>query len=395
MTRPHLPPELQTVKDRARRALREVGPATNDTCQTTPYWLDSKRTDAGRRLPEPFLVYFLLVELLGFPHTGIDEKVAWTVPLEYRGQAFSVEHRKMGLGLFVPNPETHGIAANEIVNRIHKAVQEARPFFDWYADQQVAASAINVLNHSVQLFERYEFLRQSAQARFDEAEQRKDEVECVTHQGEDGSAWSHSTYPSSQLHREGDWLALSTVEAFFSWTEHALIHLAILQGKIRTAKEVATLAAGEWSAKFKTTFDLAEAGAKEVFDRMLAVRQDLRNNVAHGAFGKQGEALLFHSSAGAVPVLLPHRTGPQHFRFGHGLDFDARQVFGVIDEFFAFMFNSPREPARQFLLESSLSSVLTLAADGTYDRAMQSVEAMAEYLEYWSYREDQAANMDW
>lgn len=395
MTLPPLPPELQAAQNRARRALREVGPASSDISRAMPYWLNAKRTDAGRQLPEDYLVYFLLVELLGFPHTGVDEKVAWTVPLEYRGQTFTVEHRKMGLGLFVPNPEAHGIAANEIVNRIHKAVQEAQPFFDWYADQQVAASAINVLNHSVQLFERYEFLRQSAQTRFDEAEQRKDEVHCVSHRDEDGSVWSHSTYPSWQLRREGDWLALSAVEAFFSWTEHALIHLAILQERIRTANEVATLAAAEWSTKFKKNFDLAEAGAKDVFDRMLAVRQDLRNHVAHGAFGKQGEALLFHSSAGAVPVLLPHRTGPQHFRFGHGLDFDAHQVFGVIDEFFAFMFDGPREPARQFLLENSFASVLTLAANGTYARAMQSVEEMAEFLEHWSYRVDQAANMDW
>src|SRR3546814_308939 len=76
-------------------ALREVGPATSNTSQTMPYWLNAKRTDAGRRLPEPYLVYFLLVELLGFPHTGMGEKVAWTVPLEYGGQTFTVEYRKI------------------------------------------------------------------------------------------------------------------------------------------------------------------------------------------------------------------------------------------------------------------------------------------------------------
>jgi hypothetical protein len=77
------------------------------------------------------------------------------------------------------------------------------------------------------------------------------------------------------------------------------------------------------------------------------------------------------------------------------LDFDARQVFGVLDEFISFMFDGPREPARKFLLENSFSSVLTLAADGTYGRAMQSVEEMAEFLEHWSYQVDRAANMDW
>ncbi|MGV8950184.1 MAG: hypothetical protein ACOH2M_03700 [Cypionkella sp.] len=145
----------------------------------------------------------------------------------------------------------------------------------------------------------------------------------------------------------------------------------------------------------QAAFDLDASGAKVVFDRMLAVRQNLRNHVAHGAFGKQGEALMFHSSAGAVPVLLPHRTGPQHFRFGHGLAFDALLVLGVIDEYFAFMFDGPREPARQFLLENSYATVLTSATDGTYARAMQSIEAMGEFQKYWTYLADQAANMDW
>lgn len=45
----------------------------------------------------------------------------------------------------------------------------------------------------------------------------------------------------------------------------------------------------------------------------------------------------------------------------------------MIDEFFAFVFSGPREPARQFPLASSFSSTLTFAAIGTYDRVMQSV----------------------
>jgi len=359
------------------------------------YWLTAQRTIGGRRLPEPYLVYFLLAELLGFPHSGQDEKVAWVIPIDYRGQAFTLEHRKFGLGLFIPEPEAHSAASIEIANRIDKATKEAKPFFDWYADQQVGASAVNVLNHSIELFNRYEFLREMAQARLDEAEARRDECHTTTHQGDGGTSWSESTFPSYRLRLEGDWLALSAVEAFFSWTEHALIHLAILTGGVRTAGDVATLAAADWSTKFKAAFSLTEAGSKHVFDHMLSVRQDLRNHVAHGAFGKQGEALRFHSTAGAVPVLLPHRVGPQHFRFGHGLDFTPAEVFGVLDEFLAFMFAGPREPARHYLLEGGLDTVLTFAGNGTYASAMQSVAAMKEFVEGWSEQVDRAANMDW
>lgn len=134
--------------------------------------------------------------------------------------------------------------------------------------------------------------------------------------------------------------------------------------------------------------------ADPLFDRVLAVRQDLRNHVAHGAFGKQGEAFSFHSPAGAVPVLLPHRTGPQHFRFGNGLDFDARQVFQVLDDFEAFMFKGVRAPAREFLFENRYNTVLTMAKS-TYTLAMRSPKDMSEFLRYWGEEMDRSANMDW
>ena len=392
-----LPPELAPIREKALRALRDVRPAQPDTRMPSDFWSKSQRTNAGRALPEYYLVYFLLVELLGFPHEGPEEKVAWTIPLDFRGTLYTIEHRKMGLGLFIPDPEAHANEAKEIVNRIQKAVQEAQPFFDWLADRQVARSAVNVANHSQSLYERYKFLRSSAQAQFDAAEQRASEHEAqrkaAAAEASNLSIWPTIFLMGPPHEPEGDWLALSAVEAFFSWTEHALIHLAILQGKVTTAAQVASLAAGDWNSKFKAAFDLSEVGAASLYDRMLAVRQDLRNHVAHGAFGKQGEAMSFHSAAGAVPVLLPHRTGTQHFRFGHGLNFDARKVFAVLDEFETFMFNGQRAGGRPFLLEERYSTVLTMT--GMYAEAMRSEEAMREFLHYWGEEVDRSANMDW
>lgn len=382
------------MRERALRALRDVRPA-HDQTQTVPnFWSTAKRTDAGRRLPEYYLVYFLLVELLGFPHEGPEEKVAWTIPLDFRGELFTIEHRKMGLGLFHPDPERVAAQATEMVNRIHKAAKEAQPFFDWFADTRVAQSAMNVANHSQPLYERYRYLRQTAQDHFDAEEKRKAERRAAAAGKTDLSQLTELWMADMYKEPQPRWLALSAVEAYFSWTEHALIHLAILQGRITTGTQVASLAAGDWTGKFKAAIDLSETGANTLLDRVLAVRQDLRNHVAHGAFGKQGEAFSFHSPAGAVPVLLPHRTGPQHFRFGNGLAFDAMQVFQVLDDFEAFMFAGVRAPAREFLLENRYPTVLTMAK-GAYSDAMRSPEAMSEFLRYWGDEVDRSANMDW
>lgn len=90
-----LPAEMQSVHARALRALRHVRPANAQTHALADFWSKAQRTEAGRRLPEYYLVYFLLVELLGFLHQGPEEKVAWTIPLDFRGTLFTLEHRKM------------------------------------------------------------------------------------------------------------------------------------------------------------------------------------------------------------------------------------------------------------------------------------------------------------
>lgn len=69
-----LPPEMEVIRAKALRALREVRPVQRDTRASSNFWADAKRIDAGRRLPEYYLVYFLLVDLLGFPHKGAEEK---------------------------------------------------------------------------------------------------------------------------------------------------------------------------------------------------------------------------------------------------------------------------------------------------------------------------------
>jgi hypothetical protein len=83
--------ELEEIRKRASRAIAPLRPATK-------LFGHGKRTSAGRTLPPYYLVYFLLVELLGFRYSGREEKVDWIIPVEFEGHFFTVEFRKLGLG---------------------------------------------------------------------------------------------------------------------------------------------------------------------------------------------------------------------------------------------------------------------------------------------------------
>ena len=395
MTHRSLSPALEQVRQKALRAIAPLKPADSSTTVDPEFLFNARRTDAGRQLPPYYLVYFLLVDLLEFRNIGQSEKLAWSVPVDYKGQAFVIEHRKLGLGVFAEDPVRDENSAREIVIRIKKAVKAAQPFFDALADEAVAQSLVNVVNNSSELLQRYEYLRDHYKSKQAEPDRRREEREVTEGTTSNGNTWRSVSFPAYRLRVEASWLAMSAVEAFFSWTEHSFIHLAILLGKIKTAEKVAAVAKADWSVKFKSALDITDQSTKIFYDRLIAMRQELRNYVAHGAFGKQGEAFSFHSGAGAVPVLLPHRVGTKKFKLGHGLDFDLPAAIDLLEEFRSHLWSDSRAPAEIYIQQSELPVVLTMAADGTYANAMTSAEDMNTFVEHLAAETDLAANMDW
>lgn len=364
----------------------------------------SAPTNGGRTLPPYYLVYFLLIDLLDFPSLGKWEKTAWMVPVRYRGRLYGIEHRKTGLGIFAPNLEPAARRsgtpseqaeddAQAISVLITKAVSIAEPYFQWRAEQAVCTPELNVVNKSDDLFERYEYFRDRFWTLWNESEKRKSERNTQKEISSTGTIITSGISQSFSLRREAIWNAQAAIEAFFSWTEHVFIHLAILQSKLRSGDDVARLADSDWKAKFKAALDVAEPQTKQHYDRLLDLRAQVRNFMAHGAFGKSGEAFSFHSGAGAAPVIL---TKNQRHKFSLTglLAFDERTAIEDIEFFLQHLWSGARAPARLYVF-SSLPSILTYVVDGTYARAMRSEDQMKLFAEHLWGEFDRAADMAW
>ena len=189
------------------------------------------------------------------------------------------------------------------------------------------------------------------------------------------------TFPRVRMSQKSSWLALAAIDAFFAWTEHIFIHLAILQGRIATGEEVAKLAEAEWGVKFKCALDITDKVAKKHFDDLVTIRRQLRNFMAHGAFGKQSQAFSFHSSAGAVPVVLDQRSAKSRFSLTPELAFDDKNALATIEKFVAYLWSGRREPARLYIQESDLPLFLPMASNGTYAAAMATVDDMNAFVD--------------
>jgi hypothetical protein len=77
------------------------------------------------------------------------------------------------------------------------------------------------------------------------------------------------------------------------------------------------------------------------------------------------------------------------------LGFDASAAFIAMEDFIAHLWSGGRAPAERYIQQSELPLILTHVHDGTYARAMNSVEDMEEFVRHLSGKFDRAADMDW
>ena len=387
----NFPDDIEKLQQKVEKILDPIASAVeNGTKAETDFLFTASRTDAGRSLPPYYLIYFLFVDLLRCKNLGQFEKISWSVPIDYNGKAYLLEHRKSGMGLFTSNEVSQESDCREIVRKITKAVKAARPYFEWVASEAAKRSDLNVLNHSLRLYDRYAYFLDEYEKKVQEANARKDERIRTQHSS---NSWSVQM-PYFDLKRESEWLAMSVIDAFFSFTEHVFIHAAILRGKVVTGEDVANLADNEWASKFKACFDIQDQETKSHYDQLVSIRRQIRNYIAHGAFGKNGEAFQIHSGAGAVPLLMPHQKGSARFSMQSGIEFNEEEAIKVVKEFMEFYWESDMFP-EVIYIQSSMPTILHYASDSTYARAMSSTEDMESFVEYLTRLQEQSANMDW
>lgn len=357
-----IPHEMQRVREDAQRALGRLKPVNETTNWPDNFLIKAIRSEAGRQLPSSYLVYLLLVDLLGFRNLGKYDKVAWSVPIDLDGQAFIIEHRKFGLGLFVSKLPEDEVSGAEVVELINLAKEVAQPYFLWRGEQAASSSKLNVNNRSRELYSRLRYFIDAATEKIGEADKNKIKFSSKLKRG------GEILFPSQKLLLEAQWLRLAAVENFFSWTEHVFIHIAILNGKISTGNEVAKLSVDNWSNKYKMAIENDDCVSKDFYDEFILLRRKVRNFVAHGSFGKDGEALSFHSEIGAVPMMLTKDKCKSKLVYGEGQDIKYEEAICLIERFIKHLWSGSRAPAKLYIQESRLPLILTYANNGKYKR---------------------------
>ncbi len=339
---------------------------------------------------EYYLIFLLLVDLLGFKYWGPAEKVAYVIPIEFKGRRYSIIYAKFGMKI----EYSEGGNGEAVYAVLKKGMRAAKPYYLWRAEQASISSDLNLISKCPQLWDKYNFLREQSETLMRKFEAEKDNAIVEKGYNESGSfSWSSVSYPAYEFQSQALWLHETAVDAFFAWCEQALVHMAVLMGKLTSGKEIAELLKCEFGEKCKLVLNLSNADDKSIYDDILDLRVQLRNYVAHGSFGKDGSTFQFHSRVGAVPLKILDSGARSGFSFGTDNERDWANDYARIDSFLSRLWFGRRQPAKQYL-ERGLPCVLTYATDGTYQRAMQNEDEMRKFIEYLSRQIDDAANMD-
>lgn len=369
--------DLEKIRSQIEKILHPIKTIDGKTKADKDFLFTAKESQASKSLPSKYLLYFMLVDLLGFRNLGRFEKIAWSVPVDYNGKAFLIEMRKMGLGIFVHDLDEDDEASKIIAEKLKVAVKIAMPYFSSLAGIAISKSEVNVVNNCHYLFEKYNYFLKSYEKS----------------QKEDSESFEAKYIPNYKSLETG-WLALSVMDSFFSWTEHVFIHIWILSKSIVSTEKIDELSRSDWGAKFKSALSLDEPEIMINYTKLVEIRKHLRNHIAHGAFGKEGRAFHFHSVIGAVPIRLTH-SKENPFEITEEMEFDDLEVIDVLKSFINLLWSGKRKCLYIYLQSYNFPTILTMVADGSYSKAMKSEKKMKAFVDELEGRVNRVRNMDW
>jgi hypothetical protein len=334
------------------------------------------------------LLLFGLTQFLGLPDDGREEKVAWSVWFTFKDATYAFEMRKFGLRLLCEPANLDRALTREVLGKARALTDIVEAFLaDGYAQQQIASGAFTIENLYTRLDERYRFLRERAKLAYETPPPPPE-----SGQDERGNRWySHDV---GRPAREGGALGTAAVEAYFSRMEHLLCLAAGFTSAALPDGGFLGFLGAPWRAKVRTLLDLTEPETKSFYDKLLAVREEWRNPLAHGGFLWGGGSLHFHlPGIGALPAQLRRTPAGVQLRFTM-LHSSFNEVMDLFDGFDEHLGRGPLRYAVKWA-EAGMDAAFDPYSRRDYANASVSDVAFDYFLEGTQRAEDQAANMDW
>jgi hypothetical protein len=326
-------PEKAAGEHLSKTSLRDFGPPIS--LEERNYDLPSYRvTLLPQEAPIPVLLRHALT-LIGIPHYGPWEKVAWWVAFTYKGYPCELAHQKFGLRLRIGGDlaeDQAGELLTEIRKKMGSAVKTVEGLLAASASDTLNAGNVTVVNQHRQLRRAYDYFRARATS--------PDVVDDVSKSGttEFGS-WSSFSLGRNVMGTNAFHDLVAAISAFVSSLEHDLVLALPFLDFDPTVDNLRKIIGDRWGEKWRRVVGHQDAEGVRLRERLAAVVERWRNPYSHGGFDKEhGATIYLHTPGlGALPVGLSSIRDSPLFSFHAASDADIEGVFALFKEIDAYL----------------------------------------------------------
>lgn len=352
------------------------------------------------KIYHPFIVFIIFVYLKKFKFYGREEKVAWTIPIKYKGIPFILTHRKFGFRI-ISNEESEEVKniGIEAMTHVNKAIPYAETLFEPFVKDQVNKGKITLDNQFSAIKSRYLFFRKKAAAEFKKAETNRVKRE-TKNQEIDGILSKLINIQNSSIKNwaAGNNFATAMLDSYFCLIEHTLVLLLPFLSHVNIEDIDLERFIGEnWKQKLKLVIPLTgDKEALQLFERLDKIKEELRNPLTHGYFLKDGNSFYVHTpNLGAIPMSLTNRNNHLRYGFYSIRNINFENICKCFDEFDKFLKNRKATKFGMLYIEKSGGIAFDKESSDMYKAAMTSVKSFNEFILYELYQQDNMTNMDW
>jgi hypothetical protein len=329
--------DLDEARLQAKSLFGDVGPPTRSLLVEVGRregsgkgFLEQLETMTPKGFPLPGLLLFGLTQLLDLSDDGPGEKVRWTVRFALRGATFGFELRKFGLRMLCEPANLDTPITKEVLGKARALTNIVEQYLsESYILAQIKAGNVTMANLYSRLDERYRFLREQAEVAYARPPPPPETGES------EFTTWYHQDL--GRPDREGGALATAAVDAYFSRIDHLFCLAAAFRSGPLPCASIVEFLGSNWPSKARAILNLQLPAAKTFYDKLVNVREEWRNPLAHGGFLSGGGSLYFHlPNVCALPARL--RRTPNGVKLGFILEGTSfSDIVHLFDSFDAFL----------------------------------------------------------
>ncbi|NMG09109.1 hypothetical protein [Brasilonema sp. UFV-L1] len=352
-------------------------------------------------LPPPFMVYLILVHCLGcIPIDRPQEKMAWIAYFSFRDKPMFAAHSKSGLQFGIKDKQEAEILEDFLI-LLKKSLPVANEAFQDLVKTSFSNGQISIENKSFLFRERYLFLRKQAELKF---HQEQHPLHAKTIDSKDSISRGNPLEDSvntlnnfSEAHREGFFLASTSLDAYFSALEHYLILLLPFTDFNPCQENILEFVRGSWEKSFQRIFGKPPANEAEqtVLEKLKQIKRKWRNTLAHGGFDYEGQTFFVQvPGLGSIPASLAKDESRFQFPSLPITYSDFKEICAALDECDALLKNGSFKLAFQYI-DAGLNLYLDERSRRGLKAALSCEQEMVSFIEHQCYLEDMYTNMDW